>query len=235
MLLSGFGIKTNDAHPAGCAFFEGEKMEIFVTILELIGTVAFSASGALTAMKKRMDLLGVIVLGVLTAVGGGIMRDIILGVTPPMAFRDPLNVIVAIVTAAVFFFPAVRHRLMRNHVVFDIILLIMDSIGLGIFTVMGIWITLDFSPDRSTFLLLFVGVITGVGGGVLRDILAGNTPYILVKHVYACASLAGAIACVLLLRCLPNYIALILSVLLVLIIRLLSAHFHWNLPRATDV
>lgn len=210
-------------------------MDIFVTILELIGTVAFSASGALTAMKKRMDLLGVIVLGVLTAVGGGIMRDIILGVTPPMAFRDPLNVIVAIVTAAIFFCPAVRHRLTRSHVVFDIILLIMDSIGLGIFTVMGIWITLDFSPDRSTFLLLFVGVITGVGGGVLRDILAGNTPYILVKHVYACASLAGAIACVLFLRCLPNYIALILSVLLVLIIRLLSAHFRWNLPRATDV
>lgn len=210
-------------------------MDIFVIVLELVGTVAFSASGAMTALKKHMDLLGVIVLGVITAVGGGIMRDLILGITPPMAFRDPLNVLVAIVTAAIFFFPTVRRRLMHNHALFDVSLLIMDSIGLGIFTVMGIWIALDFSSDRSTFLLIFVGLITGVGGGVLRDILAGNTPYIFVKHVYACASLAGAVACVLLLRCLPNYLALAIGVLLVLVIRLLSAHFHWNLPKSNDI
>lgn len=210
-------------------------MDIFVTVLELVGTVAFAASGAMTALKKHMDLLGVIVLGVITAVGGGIMRDLILGITPPMAFRDPLNVLVAIVTAAIFFFPTIRRRLMHNHALFDVSLLIMDSIGLGIFTVMGIWIALDFSPDRSTFLLVFVGLITGVGGGVLRDILAGNTPYIFVKHVYACASLAGAVICVLLLRCLPEYLALAVGVVLVLIIRLLSAHFRWNLPKANDL
>ncbi len=210
-------------------------MESFVRVLEIIGTVAFAASGALIAMKKHMDLLGVIVLGVVTAIGGGILRDLILGITPPLAFRDPTCAVVAICTAIVLFIPWGRHHLMHNSRLFDAALLVMDSVGLGVFTVMGIWNALSFSPDRSTFLLVFVGVLTGVGGGVIRDILAGNTPYILVKHIYACASLIGAISCTLLLRCLPQYAAMLIAILLVLIIRLLSAYFRWNLPRADDV
>ncbi len=210
-------------------------MELFVKVLELIGTVAFAASGALTAMKKRMDLLGVIVLGVVTAIGGGILRDLILGITPPLAFRDPLCAVLAVVTATVLFIPWVHHRLTRNQRLFDAALLLMDSLGLGVFTVMGIWNTMDFSPDRSTFLLVFVGVMTGVGGGVVRDMLAGNTPYILVKHIYACASLAGALCCALLWRVMPSYAAMLISMLLVLVIRLLSAHYRWNLPHADDV
>lgn len=210
-------------------------MEVFVKVLELIGTVAFAASGALIAMKKHMDLLGVIVLGVVTAVGGGILRDVILGITPPLAFRDPTCAMVAIGTAIVLFIPWVRHHLMHNVKLFDAALLVMDSVGLGVFTVMGIWNALSFSPDRSTFLLVFVGVLTGVGGGMIRDVLAGNTPYILVKHIYACASLIGAIVCVLLWPRLPQYAAMLIAMLLVLIIRLLSAYFRWNLPRVDDV
>lgn len=210
-------------------------MESFVNALELIGTVAFAASGALIAMKKHMDLLGVIVLGVVTAVGGGILRDVILGITPPLAFRDPTCATVAIGTSIVLFIPWVRHHLMHNAKLFDAVLLVMDSVGLGVFTVMGIWNALSFSPDRSTFLLVFVGVLTGVGGGMIRDVLAGNTPYILVKHIYACASLIGAIVCVLLWPRLPQYAAMLIAMVLVLIIRLLSAYFRWNLPRVDDV
>ena len=210
-------------------------MEIFVKVLELIGTVAFAASGALIAMRKHMDLLGVIVLGVVTAIGGGILRDLILGITPPLAFRDPTCAIVAIATAIVLFIPWVRHGLMHNGRLFDGVLLVMDSVGLGVFTAMGIWNALSFSPDRSTFLLVFVGVLTGVGGGVIRDVLAGDMPYILVKHIYACASLLGAITCALLWRCLPQYAAMLIAIVLVLVIRLLSAYFRWNLPRADDV
>ena len=99
--------------------------------------------------------------------------------------------------------PWIRHSLMHNHRLFDVSLLLMDSVGLGVFTVMGIWNAMDFSPDRSTYLLVFVGLLTGVGGGVMRDVLAGNTPYILVKHVYACASLAGAVLCAVLWRLVP--------------------------------
>ncbi len=210
-------------------------METFATLLELIGTIAFAASGALIAMKKRMDLLGVIILGVITAVGGGILRDLILGITPPLAFRDPLCAVVAIATSVLLFIPWLRHRLMHNQRLFDVVLLIMDSIGLGVFTVMGIWNALTFTVHHSAFLLIFVGVLTGVGGGVIRDVLAGNMPFILVKYVYACASLIGAFACALLRKLLPLYAAMLFGMLLVLIIRLLAAHYHWNLPHADDV
>ena len=209
-------------------------MQLFVSALEMIGTVAFAASGALTAMRKKMDLLGVIVLGVVTAVGGGMIRDILLGISPPLAFRNPLAVIVAIAVSVILFIPWERHHLMHNQRLFDTVLLVMDSIGLGVFSVMGIWNALDFSPERSTFLLVFVGVMTGVGGGVLRDILAGNTPYIFVKHVYACASLLGATVCALLWRVVPNYVAMLTGMLCVLILRLLSAYFRWNLPHTDD-
>lgn len=210
-------------------------MEPFVSILELIGTVAFAASGALIAMRKHMDVLGIIVLGVVTAIGGGVLRDLILGITPPLAFREPRSALVAISTSVLLFIPWIRHRLMHNQRFFDISLLVMDSLGLGIFTVMGIWNALSFNPDRSRFLLVFVGVLTGVGGGVVRDLLAREMPYILVKHVYACASILGAICCVLLWNLLPTYLVMLLSVGLTLIIRLLAAYFHWNLPRVENI
>lgn len=210
-------------------------MEIFVTVLELIGTVAFAASGALTAMKKHMDLLGVIVLGVVTAIGGGIIRDLILGATPPFAFRNPLSAFVAIATSLLLFIPQLRRPLMRNQKIFDLSIFFMDSLGLGIFTAMGIWIAMDLSPDRSRFLLTFVGVITGVGGGVIRDVLAGQTPYIFVKHIYACASLAGAVFCAFLWPYLPEYAVMLIGVAIILVIRVLSAHFRWNLPRVERV
>lgn len=210
-------------------------MEHFVAVLELAGTVAFAASGALTAMKKKMDLLGILVLAVITAVGGGILRDLILGVTPPLAFRDPRNVLMAVGTALLLFLPFLRHRLMHNQRRFDAAMLLLDSLGLGVFTVMGIWNALQFDPDRSSFLLVFVGVLTGVGGGVVRDVLAGDTPYIFVKHIYACASLAGAVSMTALRGVLPIYASTLLSAVLVFVIRLLSAHFRWNLPRVRNL
>lgn len=110
----------------------------------------------------------------------------------------------------------------------------MDSVGLGVFTVMGIWNAMDFSPDRSTYLLVFVGLLTGVGGGVMRDVLAGNTPYILVKHVYACASLAGRGAVRRAVAARAAVCGHAAGMAAVLLIRLLSAHFRWNLPRVED-
>ena len=210
-------------------------MELFVSVLEWIGTVAFAASGALTAMKKRMDLLGIIVLGVVTAIGGGIIRDLVLGVTPPFAFRNPTCAVIATITALLLFIPQLRRPIMHNQKIFDLVMFFMDSLGLGIFTVMGIWIAKDLSPDRSRFLLVFVGVITGVGGGVVRDVLSGQMPYIFVKHIYACASLVGAILCTLLWPYLPQYAVMLLGAAAVLIIRMLSAYFHWNLPRVNQV
>ena len=209
-------------------------METFILILELAGTMAFAASGAITALKKGMDLFGVCILGLTTAVGGGVIRDVILGHTPPGTFLNPIYASVALVTSLVLFLPRIRHLLMWDQRLYDLSMLILDSLGLGIFTVVGIRIAWRSTAEPTLFLLVFVGVVTGVGGGVLRDVMAGDTPYIFVKHIYACASLAGALVCAGLWRPAGEVAAILAGAGIVVLIRFLSAHYRWNLPRARD-
>lgn len=209
-------------------------METFILILELAGTMAFAASGAITALKKGMDLFGVCILGLTTAVGGGVIRDVILGNTPPATFLNPIYASVALVTSLVLFLPRIRHLLMWDQRLYDLSMLILDSLGLGIFTVVGIRIAWRSTTEPTLFLLVFVGVVTGVGGGVLRDVMAGDTPYIFVKHIYACASLAGALVCAGLWRPAGEVAAILAGAGIVVLIRFLSAHYRWNLPRARN-
>ena len=209
-------------------------VETFILILELAGTMAFAASGAMTALKKGMDLFGVCILGLTTAVGGGVIRDVILGNTPPATFLNPIYASVALVTSLVLFLPRIRHLLMWDQRLYDLSMLILDSLGLGIFTVVGIRIAWRSTAEPTLFLLVFVGVVTGVGGGVLRDVMAGDTPYIFVKHIYACASLAGALVCTVLWRPAGEVAAILAGAGVVVLIRFLSAHYRWNLPRARD-
>ena len=209
-------------------------MERLFLILELAGTLAFAASGAITGLKKHMDIFGVCILGFTTAGGGGVIRDVILGITPPTTFLDPIYAVVALLTSLVLFLPRIRRLLMWDQRLYDLVLLIMDSAGLGIFTVAGIRIAYQQASRPTLFLLVFVGVVTGVGGGVLRDVMAGDTPYIFVKHVYASASLAGALTCVGLWPLVGEAAAMLCGGGLVIAIRILSAHFRWNLPHAHD-
>ena len=163
--------------------------------VELIGIVAFSVSGAVSAFRKHMDLFGIIILGACTALGGGALRDIMLGITPPAMFKNPVYAAVAALASLAVFIPQVR-RLIGGNRAYEIVMLVMDSLGLGVFTVVGIQTALEKNGDYAPFLLVCVGVLTGVGGGVLRDVLAGERPYVFVKHFYACASLIGAVLCV---------------------------------------
>ena len=167
-----------------------------------------------------------------TAVGGGVIRDLILGLTPPMAFQDPTSALVALAVSAVFFLGRVRRLLMYKPALFNHLLFWMDALGLGVFTVVGVQIAYEAVAKPTLFLLVFVAVVTGVGGGVLRDQLAGDTPYIFVKHVYASASLAGAILCAGLWSRLGSMAAMLLGLTVVVLIRGLAAHFRWNLPRS---
>ena len=203
-----------------------------LSLFELLGTIAFAASGAITGLSKKMDILGVTILGVITAVGGGVIRDVILGNTPPATFRNPTYALIAIGVSIIIFIPMVRRVLFKRQQIYDIIMLIMDSIGLGAFTVVGIQTAYAFDNSYNVFLLIFVGVVTGVGGGVLRDILAGNTPYIFIKHFYACASIIGAIICILLWKSTGQSVAIIGGAASVIILRLLAAHYRWSLPKA---
>ena len=207
-------------------------MDGFVLILELIGTVAFAASGAIIAIRKQMDVFGVCVLALTTAVGGGIIRDLLLGVIPPYTFQNPIYAFTATLVAVIVFIKPVRYYLTGNHNAYQRTILAMDTIGLGIFSVVGVSNAYAAQPNAGIYLTGFVGVLSGVGGGILRDVMAGDTPYIFVKDVYACASLAGALVCALLWRVTGHATAMIIGAMVVMVIRALSVTFHWNLPRA---
>ena len=207
-------------------------MELFIFIINLIGTVAFAVSGAIIGLQKKMDIFGVCILGLTTAVGGGIIRDLILGLTPPSAFRDPTCAMVSLATSALLFLWHIRRLLMHNPNHFNLLLFWMDALGLGAFTVIGVQMAYQQVYQPTLFLAVFVGVLTGVGGGVLRDLLADETPYILVKHVYASASLVGALACALTWTWLGSAPAMLLGMGAVVLIRFLAAHYRWNLPKA---
>ncbi|MFR8221608.1 MAG: trimeric intracellular cation channel family protein, partial [Blautia faecis] len=171
--------------------------ETITFILEMIGTIAFAASGALVGSEQKMDIFGVSVLGVITAVGGGMIRDVTLGITPPGVFQKPVYAAVAVLTSVlVFFLLYFKREMLKGNVAYDKVMLVMDSVGLGIFTVVGVNTGIRQGFADNTFLLVFVGTITGVGGGLLRDMMAEVPPYIFVKHIYACASIVGAIVCV---------------------------------------
>lgn len=202
-------------------------------IMELVGTVAFSCSGAMVAIRKKLDFLGIIVLGVITAVGGGMFRDILIGKNPPELFRNPVYVIVAVIAAILMFFIVRSRTLAQNFIqtkVYDRLMNLLDAIGLGAFTVVGVNTALHSAYNHYVFLTIFLGVITGVGGGLLRDIMVCEIPSILKEHIYACASLVGALlyAYSMYLK-IPN-IGIIVSALVVILIRVLARHYDWNLP-----
>lgn len=204
-------------------------------IFEIIGTISFAVSGAMTAISKKMDIFGVIILATLTAVGGGAIRDLVLGINPPVTFTSPVYTIVAAITAIIIFIPQVQRFLHRKKAIYDYVLLVMDSLGLAVFTVIGIQTAVANTSGFNVFLLLFVGVITGIGGGVLRDIMAGNIPYIFVKHFYASASLIGAAVCTVLWNLIGQEWAMICGSAAVFILRILAAHYHWTLPHPKEV
>ena len=203
-------------------------------VLEMIGTVAFALSGAMVAIQKRLDLLGILVLGITTAVGGGMIRDLIIGVHPPMMFVKPVYVVVsAIFILILFLIIKVNHSSPKflESALYETLFNLMDAIGLGVFTVVGVNSVMNNDMNHMLFLKIFLGVITGVGGGLIRDMMANETPGILRKHVYACASLAGAVVCVYAWDSLGATRAMLTGAVIIVLIRFLSAYFKWNLPR----
>ena len=214
-------------------------MELQLSLLffvEAVGTIAFASSGAMVAIKKQLDLLGVIVLGVTTAVGGGMLRDIIIGNVPPNLFKDPVYVLLAFITVMILFVIVRRNQMIlasRSIEMYEKVMNIFDAVGLGAFTVVGIDTAALAGYGRYHFLIIFLGVITGVGGGLLRDIMAGETPYILRKHVYASASITGAVLYAYLQDYMNNDAAMLIGAGSVILIRILATRYCWNLPTAT--
>lgn len=213
-------------------------MEGFFQLLfyasEIIGTVAFAASGAMLAIDREMDLFGVLFEGIIAAVGGGVMRDVLLGTFPPNAFSNSVYVAVAFATSLVVFLYAYLRgsNYWRQLATMDRIINLLDAIGLGIFTVVGIQTAMDKGFSDNLFLCLFMGMTTGVGGGILRDLLSLTVPAVLVKRIYAVASLIGGGCFILILHLTANGpIAMLAGMLVTIVIRMVSTHFAWDLPK----
>ncbi|MBQ3574057.1 MAG: TRIC cation channel family protein [Clostridia bacterium] len=207
-------------------------MGLLFSIIEFIGTITFAISGAMEAIRHKMDMFGVAMLGIVTATGGGVLRDIIIGRIPPRVFTNPRYALLAFFVALVTF---ILMKIFHNRAtdervrkVGDYVYFITDTAGLAAFTVAGI----EAAGNGNAALLLFVGVISGVGGGVIRDVLAGTVPSIFRKHIYALAAAAGALVYTYLLRtAIPRSVSMTISFFLVVIIRVLARHFKWNLPK----
>jgi uncharacterized membrane protein YeiH len=179
------------------------------------------------------------VLGCTTAFGGGIVRDLLLGVTPPAALREPsLLIITAIVSLAVFLLEytlgdkAAGTALARESSRHEQLLNALDALSLSMFVIVGIDAAMEAGYEDNAFLMIFVGVITGVGGGLLRDVMIRRVPVILQKRIYALAALLGAVIDVYLtkLGC-ARQISAVIAVCFILVIRFLALHYRWNLPR----
>ncbi|MBQ0108562.1 MAG: trimeric intracellular cation channel family protein [Phascolarctobacterium sp.] len=206
-------------------------MELISCVFDIVGTIALAISGALLALRKSMDMFGVVVLALTTAVGGGIVRDVLLGLTPPMAFVNPWYSLLAACVGFLVFILAYFHIGFRTHSkMAEKVLLWVDALGLGVFTMTGIAIAETLSCCN-WFLCLFVGVVTGVGGGILRDMFAGDIPFVFVKSFYASAALFGGIVCVVGWGYLESWQCMLLGAFVTFMLRTLAIYYDWHLPK----
>ncbi|MEJ3745080.1 trimeric intracellular cation channel family protein [Actinomycetes bacterium KLBMP 9797] len=198
-----------------------------VYILELVGIYVFATSGALKAIQKNFDAVGILVLAMVTALGGGILRDVIIGDTPPAAFRNTNYLLIPLIAAAVTFF---AHPVVER---LTVTMLVFDAAGLGLFCVTGTLKALDY--DLGALQAVLLGVTTAVGGGVLRDITARETPA-LVKvdtDLYSIPAAAGATVVAIAYRTDLSMPAVAIgAAVLVFAFRVVAMLRHWTAPRA---
>jgi uncharacterized membrane protein YeiH len=196
-----------------------------VLAADLAGTAVFAIEGASAAVRAQLDLLGVLVLSFIVALGGGMIRDLMIGATPPSAIRDWRYPVIAFVTGLVTF-------LIHTQVdaVPPLLLTTLDAAGLALFAVAGAEKALDFNINP--FIAMLMGAITGCGGGVMRDMLLARVPMVLVADIYASAALLGAAVVVVgrRLGC-PPAVAAVLGFVVCFVLRMAAVRFGWQLPR----
>jgi len=196
----------------------------FLQFLDFTGTVAFAASGAIAGARKHLDLYGICFLAIVTAVGGGTVRDALLGRLPPFSFTNITYFILSVLTAiAIFIF--------YKHISATYSLLVwMDALGLGVFNVIGITVALESGVGY--FGSICFGVITGTGGGMLRDVLIGEIPFVLKQEVYATACIvAGMLFCLLHFTGINMQLNMVVSSMLLFAVRMVTFKLDINIPR----
>ena len=207
---------------------------LIIVIFEIIGTIAFAVSGALIAVSCSLDLFGVVFMGCVTACGGGIIRDILIGKVPPSVFDNSYIIFIATLSAIAVFiiayinrhhFDTLREKLEKINNVFD-------AIGLSVFSVVGVEVAISSGFDDKKLFCILMGMLTGVGGGILRDVFADKTPYVFKKHIYAIASLLGSGLYYVLRVTVGNVVlSASLAMILVFSVRMLATIYLWKLPK----
>lgn len=198
----------------------------FLFIQDLIGTIVFAISGAIAARQHKMDIFGMLVLAFVTGVGGGTLRDVMIGSTPVFWMKQPIYVLM--ISVAVVIVAILKNQIDRDY--WKKGLLIFDAIGLGVFTVIGVQKGLDFGLHP--LICVALGGVTGCFGGLIRDILRNEVPIILQKEVYVTASLVGGIIFILFRDAgfESNWID-VATVTTVIAIRMLTIKFNMHLPK----
>ena len=206
-------------------------MEDVMFVLELIGAAAFAVSGAMVAIEKKADIFGVLFLAVTTALGGGVIRDVLIGRIPPVMFVSYWYLLISVVAAlAVFIDAYLRSEKYKLHLdKLDAVNNVFDAIGLAVFTVSGMNAAMPVSDN--VILVLFVGMCTGVGGGMLRDVMTNTMPKVLRKRVYAGASLiGGGLYYVMHVLDINQLLSVGCGMLVIFALRLFATIYKWNLP-----
>ncbi|UQU66381.1 TRIC cation channel family protein [Couchioplanes caeruleus] len=194
-------------------------------VADLIGVAVFAASGASAAVAKRLDLFGVAFVGFVAALGGGILRDLVLDAVPPLAFADWRYAITAVsASMAVFWLHPHFNRLRRT-------VLLLDAAGLGLFTVTGTLKAIDAGMPAVGACL--IGMLTGIGGGLARDLLTGEIPVVLQRDIYAVVALGGAVAVTVMSRLgVADPVTLALAAAVMMSVRMLALYRRWSAPVA---
>lgn len=202
------------------------SIAVLIQFLDLFGTMAFAVTGAFKAVEHKSDIVGVLILSTITGVAGGVIRDIIFGKLPPTAVINPLYIIITISTGVVIF---LLYPILKTH---WNLFLKFDAVGLGVFTVIGS--AFAYNIFGLNFLTMsFAGVLTAIGGGILRDALVNEIPIVFTKELYATASFIGIVILFVMLSININLsVASIPTIVVVTSIRLIAMKFNWNLPRA---
>jgi uncharacterized membrane protein YeiH len=195
--------------------------------IDLIGTFVFAVEGATAAIQGNLDILGLMVLAFATALGGGIIRDVLIGAVPPNSIRDWRYPAAAFAGGAVVFFQSSFVNKVPESLVVTL-----DAAGLALFAVAGAAKALDYNIHP--FLATLMGGVTGVGGGTIRDVLLARVPSVLRSDVYAAAALAGAAAMTLSLKLkMRPAVATTIGIVVCFALRMVAVHQHWNLPKVT--
>ena len=209
-------------------------MNEIIKAMEIIGIIAASVSGSLVAIGASMDMFGVIFVGAITAVGGGITRDLLLGITPPAIFTNFSIFSISLVTSIIVFIFAYLNR--KSFETFkgkiEYINNFFDAIGLAAFTIIGSEVCYKNGFSDNCFIIIVIGMITGIGGGIFRDILTASTPYIFKKRIYAIAAISGSLLYYVMKKYMENAVLIsVLPMLLIIIIRILATKYRLGFPK----